>query len=60
MSVLLTPEATAKKLSVSVRTLKEWRRNKYGPPSLRLSHTKIRYREEDLDAWLTEQGDQHD
>ncbi len=52
MSELLTPAETAAMLAVSERTLREWRKNKVGPPHLRLSHTKVRYRTEDVDAWI--------
>lgn len=44
----------AKLLGVSDATLTRWRAMQYGPKYLQLGH-KIRYRQEDVDAWLIEQ-----
>ena len=57
MPNLLTPEEAASKLGVTIRTLREWRKNAYGPKHLRLSHTKVRYKEEDINSWLVELSD---
>lgn len=55
MGDLLTPEQVAVKLGVSVRTLKEWRKLKTGPKSVRLSHTKVRYREDEVNSFIDDQ-----
>lgn len=53
---LLTPEQLAERLGeVSGRTLETWRRRKVGPPWVRLANGAVRYRPEDVDAWLDSQ-----
>lgn len=48
----LTQEQAATYLGVTQETLRKWRRDGYGPKHLRLSLRFIRYRVEDLDAFL--------
>lgn len=52
---LLTPEQVAVRLSVSAKTVKNWRGKGTGPKSIRLSHTRVRYRQSDVEAWLKTQ-----
>lgn len=48
---LLTEGAAANLLSVSRRTLEAWRRQRRGPPWVRLGR-RVRYRLEDLQRYL--------
>lgn len=49
---LMTPRDAAVYIGVKINTLAVWRMtNKYGLPYLKLGKA-IRYRKEDLDAWL--------
>jgi len=49
---LLTPTEVAARLRVSIWTLAFWRRQGRGPASFCLSPRKIRYRRDDLEAFL--------
>ncbi len=49
---LLTEKEAAKVLGFSVRTLQGWRCRGGGPQFVRISHSCIRYRREDLDGWI--------
>lgn len=49
---LLTLAEAAEYLGVKVKTLYEWRRLRKGPPSLQVGRL-VKYRVDDLDAWLT-------
>lgn len=51
---VLTPKEVSRYLRVSVYTLYRWRRRGYGPTS-GLVGNKIRYRVEDVQAWLDRQ-----
>jgi hypothetical protein len=51
---LLTTEATAEWLGVSSQWLEIGRSKNYGPPFVRLSPRRIRYRRDDVVAWLRE------
>ena len=48
---LLSPDELAADLKVSPRTLAKWRCNGRGPQYMRLGHA-VRYRRQDIDAWL--------
>lgn len=51
----------AERMPVSVHTLRKWRREGRGPKFFRIG-ALVRYRAEDLDAWLTSRpsgGDGH-
>ncbi len=52
---LLTPEEIAKYLHLSISTLQRWRQVEgKGPLFVKLSHTCVRYRRRDVDAWIEE------
>lgn len=48
---LLTPEQVAQHLGVGVQTLYQWRYAGTGPVAVRVGKY-LRYRPEDIDAWL--------
>ena len=50
-SELLSPTEVAAKIKMSPRTLQKWRCNGRGPQYVRLGHA-VRYREQDVDAWV--------
>lgn len=52
---LITADRAARRLGISVRTLRSWAAQGYGPPAIRLGPTggTLRYRVADLDAWVT-------
>ncbi len=52
---LMTQQALADYLGVSVPTVQRWRRNGTGPPYL-LIGPRPRYRRAQVDAWLDEQA----
>ena len=56
MKPLLTEREVAHQLSVSVETVRYWRKRGRGPRSLKLERT-VRYRPEDLDAYLERAGE---
>jgi len=51
---LLTPDELSSELGVAKRTLDQWRCYGRGPAFVRVGK-RIRYRRQDLDAWLAEQ-----
>jgi excisionase family DNA binding protein len=48
---LLTETAAAKLLNLSTRTLQSWRLKQQGPSFVRAGRA-VRYRQQDLDAWI--------
>lgn len=52
MSALLTEAEVADLLRIPAGTLKKWRTRGDGPPFTRVGRL-VRYREQELDAWLT-------
>lgn len=53
MSALLTPKQAAERLAISETTLATWRsREPERLPFVRLSARAVRYREQDLDAFI--------
>lgn len=52
---LLSPQELASYLGVPVRTLYQWRYKGLGPPGLRIGR-HVRYRPEDVEAWLDRVG----
>ncbi len=52
---LMTVEDLSTHLSVPVGTLYRWRTTGYGPAGKRIGK-HLRYRPEDVDAWVAEQG----
>jgi len=51
----LTPEETAEILRVAPSTLIRWRRQKIGPPFVRLGHRTVRYSAAVVDGWMKSQ-----
>jgi predicted DNA-binding transcriptional regulator AlpA len=51
---LLTAEDIAEITGLSVETLAQWRSQRRGIPFLKISRNVVRYRQSDLDAWLSE------
>jgi excisionase family DNA binding protein len=51
---ILTPEQTGALLKVNERTLERWRCEGKGPAFVRLGR-RVRYRRDDLEAWLVRQ-----
>ena len=49
---LFTPEAAAEYLSVTKQSLAQWRYMSVGPVFRKLGAKTVRYRVEDLDAWV--------
>lgn len=52
---IATPSETAQYLQIPLRTLGQWRYTGDGPRFLRIGR-HVRYRWEDIDAWLNQQG----
>jgi excisionase family DNA binding protein len=48
---LLTEDAVAKQLNVSVASMRRWRLERRGPHFVKVG-SLVRYRQEDLEAWL--------
>jgi excisionase family DNA binding protein len=53
-SRLLTPENVAEITGLSVETLAQWRSQGRGIPYVKISRNCVRYRQTDLDGWLSE------
>lgn len=53
-SRLLTAEDVAQQTGLSVETLAQWRSQKRGPLFVKISRNFVRYRQSDLDGWLSE------
>jgi excisionase family DNA binding protein len=51
---LLTAEDVAELTGLSVETLAQWRSQKRGIPYVKISRNCVRYRQSDLDGWLSE------
>jgi predicted DNA-binding transcriptional regulator AlpA len=51
---LLKPEEVAEMTGLSVETLAQWRSQKRGPRFVKISRNCVRYRQSDLDGWLSE------
>jgi hypothetical protein len=58
LSPLLTPQDAAAYLRVAVRTLSNWRSQGGGPPYLKIRGL-IRYRQDELEAWVQAQHRAH-
>lgn len=52
--VLLTPNQVARQLGVTRTTLESWRLRGGGPKFVRVSKRCIRYRRQDIQAWIEE------
>lgn len=53
---LLTPAEAAETLKVSLATLGRWRKHGLGPEFVRMADRLIRYRQEDVEAWVIGPG----
>ena len=51
---LLRAEDVAEITGLSVETLAQWRSQRRGIPFIKISRNVVRYRQGDLDAWLSE------
>lgn len=51
---LLTADDVAALTGLSVETLAQWRSQKKGIPYVKISRNCVRYRQSDLDGWLSE------
>ncbi len=51
MQSFLTEQEVSKRLNVSIATLRRWRLEKRGPTFVKVG-SLVRYRPEDLDAWV--------
>ena len=51
---LLTPEEVAAFTALSLETLAQWRSQKRGIPYVKISRNCVRYRQTDLDVWVSE------
>ncbi len=56
---LLNEHEVASSCSISVLTLRKWRSQKRGPQFVKIG-ALVRYRPEDVDAWIAEQKAQQD
>jgi predicted DNA-binding transcriptional regulator AlpA len=54
-AVYLTPEQVSEMLGVAVRTLEDWRYKRTGPNFVKPTAHIVRYRQTDIDRWLTKQ-----
>jgi predicted DNA-binding transcriptional regulator AlpA len=53
-SKLLSAKEVAEITGLSVETLAQWRSQKRGPVFVKISRNFVRYRQSDLDDWLSE------
>jgi hypothetical protein len=51
---LLTAEEIAVQTGLSVETLAQWRSQRKGIPYIKISRNCVRYRQCDLDGWISE------
>jgi predicted DNA-binding transcriptional regulator AlpA len=51
---LLTAQDVSELTGLSVETLAQWRSQKQGPPFVKISRNCVRYRQSDLDGWVSE------
>lgn len=57
-TVLITEAELADHLGLSRSTLQKWRRKKVGPAFIRIAQNCVRYRREDVLAWIDSQQNQ--
>ena len=53
LPAVLSLQAAARYLDVKEATLRDWRVDRKGPPAIKYGRL-VKYRQADLDAWLTE------
>lgn len=51
---LLTAEDVSQQTGLSIETLAQWRSQERGPRFVKISRNCVRYRQSDLDGWLSE------
>jgi predicted DNA-binding transcriptional regulator AlpA len=51
---LLTAREVAERTKLSMETLAQWRSQDRGIPYIKISRNCVRYRQADLDSWLSE------
>jgi predicted DNA-binding transcriptional regulator AlpA len=56
MNSLLTPRKAAEFLGIPEHTLAEWRSQRRGPPYIKLESRLVRYRQSDLENYLSERA----
>lgn len=54
--VWFSPSSAARYLDISENTLADWRLKGKGPAFARVGQRMVRYRKEDLDAYMMERG----
>jgi predicted DNA-binding transcriptional regulator AlpA len=54
LAALLSAEDVAGITGLSTETLAQWRSQRKGIPFIKISRNCVRYRQADLEAWLTE------
>ena len=52
MAELMTVEELADMLKVTTQTIYNWRKAQYGPKPMFLSAKAVRYRVDDVEAWM--------
>lgn len=52
MDQLLTASQVAERLNIGKDSLRRMRYSGQGPPAMKLGHRTVRYRLEDVEAWL--------
>lgn len=50
---LMTTEEVAEYLGLAARTVKRWREENSGPQYIRINHKCVRYRQSEVDRWLS-------
>lgn len=58
LPALLTAQEVAEALRVPLSTIYRWRHSGIGPPALRIGR-HLRYRREDVHAWIEQQMDRY-
>jgi excisionase family DNA binding protein len=56
MNSLLTPAKAAEFLGLPAGTLAQWRSQKRGPPYIKLEGRLVRYRQSDLEKYLSQRA----
>jgi excisionase family DNA binding protein len=51
---VMTTKQAAEYLAMSHKTLEDWRRKGEGPRFIKVGSRSVRYRQSELDAWITE------
>jgi predicted DNA-binding transcriptional regulator AlpA len=54
LTKLLAAQDVSELTGLSIETLAQWRSQKQGPPFVKISRNCVRYRQSDLDGWVSE------